>query len=461
MKELILSKKSIPCVVLCLIFFFIKISGLSIRMSDSNIYFYNGYQILHGQLLYRDIFFTNFPILPYISALYFLLVGGNLKLFYLTPIIETLITTGCIYFFLLHKTKQIVIATTSTAMYLFSFLILSTSDHQTGVFLASLFSVISYLAFDRKHYWLTGIFSALLILTKAYFIPLVLTYGAFLLIKKEYRSLGGFITGGIITGIIILLPFLLFARTEFIKDVFVYSLTRGEGIDKLGLIQFFILHDFLFVSLLIANLVLIRKNLLFGLFSIFSLLFIFLYQDIYYLYLNFMAPILTISLYEVWKGVVPKLKIQKMVIPTIISVFLLINLFVYLSHYASLQKYTNIDLLVSEIKEEKPQYLYGPNDLTPALSYLSGIPMLDNITDTNTNLYRKRFLNAHTLTEQALEKKTIIVGHGAMYPQYGINQIMFDEVFDQKLIKTCKTIAATSVVAEGGINAVALQKCYK
>lgn len=182
------AKPLLILLTLAAIFLAIKLPHLSIRMSDSNIYFYNGYQILHGQLLYKDIFFTNFPIIPYISAVYFLLLNGNLKLYYVTPLIETLITASFIFYIVQSKTKQLLVSTVSAAVYLFSFIILSTSDHQTGVFLASLFSVASFLAFDRKRFCLAGILSALFILTKAYFIPLALTYTVYLLIKKKYKK---------------------------------------------------------------------------------------------------------------------------------------------------------------------------------------------------------------------------------------------------------------------------------
>lgn len=456
------SFKRTAIIVLIIGFWLIlKLSHTSIRMSDTNIYFYNGYQLLHGQLLYKDIFFTNFPLIPYIAAIYFFILHGNLQGYYITALLETIATALVIFLTIKNKTSDFLTPLTGMCLYLFSFIVLSTTDHQTGVFIASLFSALSIYFFDKKKYIGVGVFSALFVLCKAYFIPLALAYTVYFLITKKFRPFLFFCIGGIATASIILLPSIVFAGNNFIRDVFIYSLTRGAGLSKANIVWFSITHDFILLILFAMSLITIRKNLLFGLFAFFSLIFIVVYQDIYYLYLNFLPPVLCITWYNFIDIIKQKLKLQSMVIPSILVIVFCINIVIYLANYATLQDFTGLLAMVSLIKQEKPDKLYGTNDLTPALAYFSGIPMLDNITDTNTDIFRKGFLNAHALTQKALQHKTILVGHGAFYPQYGVNQKLVDEIFDQKLVqKNCKFLAQYPVQAEGVTNEVDLFTCY-
>src|SRR5689334_17247630 len=129
------------------LFFFIKIIDIGVRFSDTNIYFYTAYEVLQGKLLYKDIFFTNLPLFMYISALYHFISGGSIHFYYFTAVLESIITGFLIFLIVSRQTKDKLIATLSSAIYLFSYIVLATSDHQSGVFLASLFAVLSYFFF--------------------------------------------------------------------------------------------------------------------------------------------------------------------------------------------------------------------------------------------------------------------------------------------------------------------------
>ncbi len=464
------TKHFVPIAILLLIFFIFKLTNFGIRLSDSNIYFYTGYKILQGEILYRDIFFTNFPLLPYISSIYFLLTAGNLKLFFLTPTIEVCTIAFLIYQITYKNNKDIFLALTSSILYLFSFIILSTSDHQSGVFIASLFALLSYYFYLNKRHLLTGIFIALALLTKVYFIPILLTYLAIFIWpaspelqrgeEQKFKNLQRFLIGGVITSLIILLPTVIFAFPDFIKDVFAYSLTRSQGVEKSAIAWFFVTHDFPLFILLLFNLLMIIKNKFFGLLSLFGILFLFLYKDIYFLYLNFFVPFLALSYSEFHKTIQKNFGVQKFIIPTIIFCFLIFSFVTYVTGFKNLQK-INPDRAVAIIKKEQPKFLYGVNDITPALSYLSGIPLLGNVIDTNSNIYRKGFLNSKKMTEDVVEQKSIIVTHGLYYPDAGVNEEVVDEIFDKSQIKkSCRLIGSFPVQMEGPENRLNLLKCY-
>lgn len=453
-------KRYLPILIPIGIFLFLKITNLGIRMSDTNIYFYTAYQLLLGKVLYRDIFFTNFPVLPYISMIYFYIVGKSLSWYYITAAIEASIVSFLLFYLISQKTKDKLIALTASLLYLFSFIILATTDHQTGVFLASLFAVLGYLfVFEKKRYLFGGVFIALALLTKAYFLPVFLAIFVTLTIK-DYRKSFLFLFGVGGATFLILLPSLLLARNELIKDVFIYSLTRSQGISKTHILWFFLKHDFLLVVSLLFSLVMIRRYLFFGLFSLFSLFFIFFYQDIYYLYLNFAIPFLCLSFANLQSFLHDKIRLQKMVVPTIVLVFSLSNLFIYLPSYRNLQKIEGIGQILSLVKKENPPVLYGVNSITPALAYLSNKPLLNGIVDTNENIFRKGFLNTNTLTQDAIAQKAMIVTIGAHYPSLNVQEDIVGGIFNKDLVKkSCRLKGSFPTKTEGIENRINLFSC--
>src|SRR3989344_6067421 len=454
-------KKIILLVSVISSFLIIKAVSNGVRLSDTNIYFNIAYQIFQGKLLYKDVFFSNFPFFSYVSSLYYFLMGKNIEFFYFTSSIEVAIITVFIYLIAYRKTKNFIASITSSLLYIFSFMILSTSDHQTGVFMASLFAVLSYYFLQEKKLLLSGVFIAMSFLTKAYFLPIILSLYGFLIFKKDIRKLIKFSIGIASASAIVLLPFILYAQKEFFSDIFGFSLTRPAGLSKMNIMWFFIIRDFPLFLLLLFNIVNIKKNILFGLISISSIIFFFGYQDIYYLYLNFLTPFLCISFYEFYFFFTRKLNLQKMVIPSIIFFFAFYNLFIYLSSYRDLGKLHGIDRITKKILEEKPDFLYGANDITPLLLVLTGIPPLENVNDAHEYFFTRNVYNKEFLTNKAVKNKTIVIAHGANYPQYNIKQDILDNIFVKETIyKSCKNILSVPVLSEGNTNRINLFKCY-
>lgn len=454
-------KKLIPLIFLVSFFLIIKIVNNSIRLSDTNIYYNIAYQIFQGKLLYKDIFFSNFPVFSYISSFYYALVGKNIEFFYFTSAIEISTITSLIYFITYRKTKNYIVSIISSVLYIFSFIILSTSDHQTGVFTASLFAVLGYLFLQEKKVLLSGVFIAFSIFTKAYFLPIFLAFFTYILIKKDLKNLLKFNIAFAITGLTILLPFLIQAPQQLISDIFGFSLTRPIGLSKINIMWFYILKDFPLFLILIFNIINIRKNILFGLISIFSIIFFFGYQDIYYLYLNFLTPFLCLSFFELAYFLKNKLSLQRLVIPTVLLVFVLINLTTYLSSYKNLGKVEDLNKIIATIENQKPNFLYGVNDITPALISLTNIPALENVHDAHEYFFTRKIYDRETLTDKAIKNKTIIITHGAEYPEYGIKEDILDNIFIKESInKSCKNILSIPVMAEGNTNRVNLFKCY-
>lgn len=452
-------KKIFPLTFLILSFLIIKAVNNNIRLSDTNIYFNIAYQIFAGKLLYKDIFFSNFPFFSYVSSFYYIITGKNIELFYLTSSLEIVIITTFIYLIVYKKTKDYIVSIISSLLYIFSFMVLSTSDHQTGIFTASLLAVLG-LYFLKEKVLLSGIFIAASFLTKAYLLPIVLSFYGYLIIKKNKEKIIKFSIGFILASLVILLPFLLAAK-ELFSDIFGFSLTRPIGLSKINIMWFFITRDFPLFILLVFNLLNIKKNILFGLISIFSIVFFFGYKDIYYLYLNFLTPFLCISFYKFYYFLKNKFNLQKLVIPTIIFVFIFYNFLTYMSSYKNLGKIEDINKITKTIIAEKPDFLYGVNDITPALISITNIPALDNISDAHEYFFTRKIYNKELLTNKAVENKTIIITHGADYPEYNIKQDILDNIFVKETIyKSCKNILSVPVISEGDANRINLFKCY-
>ncbi len=453
-------KKHLPIIILLAIFLLYKAGNLGVRLSDTNIYFYTGYQLLQGKILYKDIFFTNFPLLPYLSSVYYLLTGGNINLFFLTPIIEASTAGFLIYSVVYKQHKSLFLSALSSIIYMFSFIVLSTSDHQTGVFFASIVSLSSYYFYLNKRFVISGVFLAFALLTKAYFLPILLTFLAVFIINKNWKQLVSFLIGAGASGIIVILPTIIFAFPDFIKDVFQYSLTRSQGIGKSNIAWFFITHDFVLIILLIFSIINIRKNKFLGLASVFGILFFIIYQDIYYLYLNFLVPFLVLSFPSFYNSIQKNFNLQKAILPTIIIPFLLYNFITYNSNFRNLQKLSEVEKIVEAIKKENPKALYGVNDITPVLSYMSGVPLLNGVIDTNANIYRKGILDSKKLTSDAISQKAIIITHGYYYPSEGVEESVTDEIFDENQVKkSCKLVKSFPVQMEGPQNRLNLLRC--
>jgi len=313
----------------------------------------------------------------------------------------------------------------------------------------------------RKKFFLSGLFVALSFFTKAYFIPIVISFFAFLLLQKNHKKIIRFTVVFTITGLVIILPFLIFTQKEFINDIFKFSLTRPAGILKSDVAWFFISKDFLLFAILIFNIFNFRKNIFFVLVSVSSIVLFFSFQDVYYLYLNFVVPFLCLSFYEFYIFWTEKLKFQKMIIPSITAIFIVINIYNYFSSYRDLQKIDGFGKIVRIINNEHPTYLYGVDDITPALLNTTDVLPLENVRDAHEYFFSKGILDKEFLTNRAVHSKTIIISHGAFYPYLKINEQIVDGIFNKKLVlKSCKLLDSIPVKSEGSTNRINLFKCF-
>lgn len=441
------------------LFVVLKLSFLGIRPSDTNVYFYTAYELLQGKILYKDIFFTNLPLFPYISSLYIFLTQGNILLYYLTSVFESIATAVLVYFIIVHSKHKKIYGVLGAGTYLFSFVVLATTDHQTGVFTASFLATLSYFCLLKKKYIFAGFIVGLSLLIKLYFLPIFAAYVMYLIFFQR-KDVARFLLGSIAAFFLILFPTILLSGNSMFQDVFLYSFFRGVGLNKLTIFIFFILHDPVIFLLLLYNIFSFKRNVLLFLVTSFSLLFFVFYQDVYFLYLNLLIPFAAISAGDAISFIERKFG-QRIMMGTIILGGMVMIFGVY--SYSNLSKTQYVfpaSELISAIQKEKPGVLYGSMEITPALSYLSGVPLLNNIIDTNTNIFRKKIYNARDLTQSAIQKKAVLVMIGSQITED--KSVFIGEIFDPELVRNhCEYFYQTNISIDFSPVKATLWRCSK
>jgi hypothetical protein len=131
-----------------------------------------------------------------------------------------------------------------------------------------------------------------------------------------------------------------------------------------------------------------------------------------------------------------------------------------LTRYRQVQLVHDYYRLVDAIRTENPPYLYGMADFTPALSYLTDVPLLDGRIDTNENMVVRKILDPTQMTEQAIEERAMLVTYGVVYPEFKLNAPIYTDVVDRKRAEgACKLVYSHPVLTEGIANRINLHQC--
>ncbi len=442
------------------LFLLLKLTDITFLISDTNGYIYYAQLILEGKLLYKDLFLTNLPFTPYLHTFYLLILQWNPVLILATPILEAAVVSIIIYLILAQKKEDTVFAVLASCSYLFSLTVLSSSNHQTGVYFASFTAVLAYFFYARKQYVWAGIFLGVAFMTKGYFIPVVAAFFVYDIWKRRFQFVQ-LAAGFTIPVICILLPTLIFAFPEFISQVFGYSVTRAQGIPKWPVIEFFIQRDWLLVLCIVLTFVYTRKLPFLAFILGFSFLFLIWYKDVYLLYFNIFIPFACIAGGEVAK--ILSLKFGKTTVVLGMCVLVgfssLIAISSYLGIFSQLQKIRHTNEIVQTIQKLDPDFIYGDPELAPLFQFLTGIPPLNGIVDTNANLFRAGKYNAKELSQKAATSKTVLLSIGVEYPR--LTKTIITDMYDEEIIaKNCTLVASYPVISEGGVNRINVSRCF-
>lgn len=393
--------------LLIILFLIIKISFIGFKFSDENVYFYMGNAILEGAFPYKDFFFAS-PPLHLLIISFFILIFQKIIFLKLLPIIFTIITS--IFIFKISKLKfNSKIALFSSIIFLFSFLILSITDHSTAIHLTILFLSISYYLILKDKFFISGIIASLALLTRLYSGIAILGILVYLLIKNKkqflYYSIG--IASVFIPVNAILI---LFFKKSYLTSVYFYHLLKSTGISKSKIFLFFIKNDFPIVFLSFISIFLKkRRKIIFILIPLFIIILFYLfYSDIYYLYLGLLMPFLAIlagfSLYEITK----KSKYSNSIVFIFLIFLIIFNTGNYIINHSNTAKIEFIEEISEYINKNslENQTIYGSFEITPIVALKSERKITKNYIDTNTKSFLSGIFNISKRTK-ALEKSDL------------------------------------------------------
>lgn len=381
----------------------------TLAITDVNNYIYIAKLMSEGKLLYKDIFLDNFPLAAYIGFFYRTITFGDMHLFRLTGTIEALALTGILYHYEWKKSKSMWIGLFVALTFCSSVLFMRTAFDQSGLFTSLLFFITGFIFWEKKRFTLSGVLIALAVLTKAYMFPLglALFVSTIILHRKETVR---FTIAGISTGVIILLPTILFAFPQFIEQTMKYGLVRSSIESKFYIFEMF-KYDLLLVAWFFSAWFIPKKSLPIWLMAIFTPLFFFVYRDFYYVYFTMLGLVAVLAA-GVWFRDWQKHRYWKyiQIAYAVILIFTIFwNAWFILTYSKDTQILPNIDELYSAIKKENPDYLYGNASITNGLSYQLKIPPFKNFVDYTGNQFETGRLNKTKLTEEVVNSRTLII----------------------------------------------------
>ncbi len=454
-------KKIVPFLPfgIAVLFLLLKLTSFSYRLSDTAGYFVLGEYVLKGKLLYKDIFFTNLPLFGYICALYVWVTRHSLLAFTEVSAIEAGFCAVIIVLLLRKERVSIALQCLIVTLFLFSSLVFASTEFNTGTFTATLFALGGYYWYREKRFYLSAVLFGLAFATKGYTVPIVIAVLIYDIVSRKLQSWSFVLPFGI-SVLVVFVPTLLYARTDFMQNVFGYTLTRPENIDRWEALQIFLFDNWLYFSLACLSLYRLQKQLLLNLIILITLLFLALYQDTYYFYYNIVLPFIVLTIPVTWKYITQRFpfEITRILFIAVCGVSLLLHMQSYLAMEESILV-KEPEKLAEAVQKAHPDYVYGLFDVAPLVSYLSGVPLLNGLIDTNSKLFQRKVYDTHTITQDVFDTKTLVVLYGRS--EGGRKLIMENDIVDfERVKKDCQLHYEHPIMAAHSINRIFLMKCY-
>ncbi len=445
-----------------LLFLIIKISQIGFKFSDENIYFYMGKLILEGQLPYRDFFFASPPVQIFGTAGFLGLFGTHVILLKILPIVACVVSS--IFLFVIVKKKfNSLTGLIASTLYLFSFVILTTTDHSTGIHLTTMLVVISYYFLDREKYFLAGVIASLALLTRLYAAIAIIGLMIYLLIKNR-KALLKFILGIAVIFIPVNLALILMFKESYLNSVFLYHLLKSAGISKLNIFAFFLKWDILLVLLSLSSLFFKNKKRLLLPFITTATIFLFylFYADIYYLYLGLMIPFLAILGASTIHNLTEKIQEKNRFIIIILILVILITptTCFYLRDHAQASKITFTSEITEFVKNNtSPQEtIYGSFEITPLIALFSDRKIAGNYIDTNEKTFLSGIYNVENRTNELRGNVSLVIMK-TLLDQNG-NPLYLEKIVSSDfLLKECNLTKIYPIKKDYEDNAVIIYTC--
>lgn len=401
-------------VILILLFLALKLGSIHYRFGDENIYFFMAKNMLEGELPYKDFFFASPPLQLLIISLFF---GKSIFLAKLIPILASIITAV-----LLFRMGKGISKLAAPCFFLFSTIILSTTDHSTGISLTIMFVTISYYFLDKNQIT-SGAFLGMAALTRLYGGVFLLGFAAYLLYKKKYKGIVKLVSGFSMVFLLLIIISAVVFDVSILEQIFLYHLQKPGVPFDYELFFSFALQDIILVALALVGVASKLRKFHFGLAA--GLLFLALFTDIYYLYFGLLMPFLAIA--------ASNARISGKIIYVIMIVFIITNSLIYYNFHASQSELEPREITQFIIENsDKNELIYGSSEITPLIAYKTDRDILDNQIDSNPKVFASDMKNIEELNWHKLKffiLLTKISEDGKTYEM--------EEIIDEEFLKTC------------------------
>lgn len=441
-----------------------KLSSLEYRFGDQNAYFYMARAILEGNIPYRDFILADPPLLVYLLSISKKIIGNNVLLFSALPPFFDALSGFILYIYL--KRKNISFSFLAPAFYLFSFLILSTSDYVTGLHLV-LFLINLALLFEKIP-TISGFFWGLATLIKLYSIPGFLIFSIWSLKKKNYKYFLKLFISYCLTGLVVMLPFLLISPEQVIDQIVIHQFNRPAGIVKSNVFYFFFVQDFPLIILGLIGLIW-KKNWQILTLFLSWIFFYLIFKDLYYVYLGILTPWLTIGLVYFLEVLKNKWNINGLGHKLSISLILLI----FLAHLPAFSFYhtkIRLDGKFTQAKEvsrfvnnlEPALPLYGSHEVAPLIALLTNKELFNRYLDTNTQIFSSGLLDKKQVSLKTVESGIYLLTKVTNLPINAKLDSGYEGYFDSEIFeKYCQRLTIINGLQVELFTDVAIYRCQK
>lgn len=158
-----------------------------------------------------------------------------------------------VFIYLLLKKWKNPLSFLAPAIYLFSFIVLSTFDYLTGVQLVVLLSVLAIWAWENGWTKTSGVIWGLAVSTKLYIAPAFVGFTIFSFLKSERKVFWKFLISAIGAAVLISLPFVLTSLSKAFRYLIIHQLNRPAGLEKIVVLSFFLNREWFLLILALAG----------------------------------------------------------------------------------------------------------------------------------------------------------------------------------------------------------------
>lgn len=485
------------------VFVLVKAANIASKISDENFYFFASHLLAQGVLPYRDFFFQHLPGQLLLQAFLIKVFGFNLFLLKLIPILFH-VGSGYLIFKIgeaggLGKLGGI----TAAAFFLFSFTVLTTSDHGSGVHEAVFWLVLSFYLLGGEVGKIGGVKGGILaglaafagLTTRIYILPAILGFSVYLFLTQQYKKFCAYVASFLLPFLVLNIGLYYWLGEKFLLPVWQYHFLKSEGISKAKILLFFVQNEWLLLGLGTLGLLIVlfsvnsnsyaqsstvtlsgdkNNKSVYSLFlaTILALsfqgVFLLIFADIYYLYLVTLVVFLAI-LAAFALGWLLDLPQREGVLAGILVVFAAFNLYVYLTSHAPQSRF-NADKIAEDVRAiTNPQdTIFGSYTVAPLIALKAGRGVTENQLDTNAKRYYSGLISREELIRLATES-AVFLQLALVEPQPKtiqteagkIRSLDMDYISETVIRDKCELFRVYPVPVDYERNAILLWKCKK